>query len=194
MKTKEKILYATLELASKEGLGRISMSDIATAIGIKKPSLYNHYNSKEELIQTMFVHIKSKAMEQMPSDNMETYIQRFPTEAILYHAVDVYCKWNQEPNVMKLNRVIISEKMTNPFVAEMDKQETEDRITYFIDLFHKMNKYDKANIKNEEFAAKLLVYHMQKLVERILLGDDAVEKDIFDLTHNFAIIFSRGDI
>ena len=62
MKTKEKILYATLELASKEGLGRISMSDIATAIGIKKPSLYNHYTSKEELIQTMFVHIKAKVI------------------------------------------------------------------------------------------------------------------------------------
>lgn len=194
MKTKEKILYATLELASKEGLGRISMSDIATAIGIKKPSLYNHYASKEELIQTMFVHIKAKAMEEMPIDNMETYIQRFPTEAILYHAVDIYCKWNQEPNVMKLNRVITSEKMTNPFVAEMDRQETEERIIYFTDLFRKMQKYDKANIKNEEFAAKLLVYHMQKLVERILMGEDGVERDIFELTRNFAVIFSRGDL
>lgn len=194
MKTKEKILYATLDLASKEGLGRISMSDIATAIGIKKPSLYNHYTSKEELIKTMFVHIKTKAIESLPDDKIDAYIERFPTEAILYHAIDVYCKWNQNEDVMKLNRVIISEKMTNSFVAEMDRQETEDRVQYFIDLFRKMKAHGKADIKNEEFAAKMIVYHMQKLVERILMGDDGVEKDIFNLTHNFAIIFSRGDL
>ena len=100
MKTKEKILYATLDLADKEGLGRISMSDIATAIGIKKPSLYNHYTSKKELMRTMFTHIRSEALKKMPNDNMEAYVERFPSEAILYHAIDVYYKWNQESDVI----------------------------------------------------------------------------------------------
>ena len=194
MKTKEKILYATLDLASKEGLGRISMSDIASAIGIKKPSLYNHYASKEELITSMFVKIKENTMELFNDTDMDAYIQRFPTEAILYHAIDLYCKWNQHPDVCKLNRVILSEKMTNPLVRDMDLMETEERVAYFINLFRKMEQHGKATIQNEEFAAKLIVYHMQKLIERILMGDDGVEKDIFNLTHNFAIIFSRGDL
>lgn len=194
MKTKEKILYATLDLADKEGLGRISMSDIATAIGIKKPSLYNHYASKEELIQTMFTHIRAKALEKMPNDNMEAYVQRFPSEAILYHAIDVYYKWNQESDVRKLNRVIISEKMTNPLVAKMDEEETNERIQYFKTLFDLMTTNGKATIKNTEFVAKLIVYHMQKLVELSLLGQEGLEKDIFEFSKNFTNIFNNGDL
>lgn len=189
-----KILYATLDLADKEGLGRISMSDIATAIGIKKPSLYNHYASKEELIQTMFTHIREKAMEKMPNDNMEEYVKRFPSEAILYHAIDVYYKWNQESDVRKLNRVIYSEKMTNPIVAQMDAEETQTRIQYFKTLFEQMTTYGKATINNPEFAAKLIVYHMQKLVELSLLGEERLEKEIFEFSKNFTNIFKNGDL
>ena len=39
---KEEIILATLKLASKKGLGNVSMSMIAESIGIKKSSLYNH--------------------------------------------------------------------------------------------------------------------------------------------------------
>ena len=194
MKTKEKILYATLELASKEGLGRISMSDIANAIGIRKPSLYNHYASKEELMRTMFTHIRSEALKKMPNDNMEAYVERFPSEAILYHAIDVYFKWNQESDVRKLNRVIAAEKMTDPLVAKMDAEETAERIQYFKTLFESMTTKGKAKIKDPEFAAKLIVYHMQKLVELSLLGEEGLEKEIFVFCKNFTNIFNNGDI
>ena len=43
MGRKKKIIYATLELASSNGLGSISMSQIAEKVGIKAPSLYNHF-------------------------------------------------------------------------------------------------------------------------------------------------------
>ena len=48
MNTKEKIILSTLDLASKYGLKSLSMSQIAESVGIKKPSLYNHFNSKQE--------------------------------------------------------------------------------------------------------------------------------------------------
>ena len=50
MKTKERIILATLDLAAEHGLKSHSMSQIAEAVGIKKPSLYNHFDSKETLI------------------------------------------------------------------------------------------------------------------------------------------------
>ncbi len=54
MNTKEKIILSTLDLASKYGLKSLSMSQIAESVGIKKPSLYNHFNSKQELIKEIF--------------------------------------------------------------------------------------------------------------------------------------------
>lgn len=48
---KEEILLATLELASEKGLGSVSLNMIADKVGIRKPSLYNHFSSKEELVE-----------------------------------------------------------------------------------------------------------------------------------------------
>ena len=54
MNRKEEIIMATLELAAEKGLGSVSMNMIADKVGIKKPSLYNHFVSKEEIVQAMY--------------------------------------------------------------------------------------------------------------------------------------------
>ena len=45
MNRKEEIILAALELASVNGLKSVSMSQIADRVGIKAPSLYNHFKS-----------------------------------------------------------------------------------------------------------------------------------------------------
>ena len=49
----EEIILATLELAAEKGLAGVSMSMIADKIGIKKPSLYKHFSSKDEIVEAM---------------------------------------------------------------------------------------------------------------------------------------------
>lgn len=48
--TKEKILKEGRALLQRHGYNGFSFQDIANIVGIKKPSLYDHYASKEELI------------------------------------------------------------------------------------------------------------------------------------------------
>ena len=50
---KEEIVMAAMELASENELSNVSVSMIADRVGIKKPSLYKHFASKEELIEDM---------------------------------------------------------------------------------------------------------------------------------------------
>ena len=52
---------ATLELAANKGLGNVSMNMIADKVGIKKPSLYNHFASKEELVEVMYQFLREEA-------------------------------------------------------------------------------------------------------------------------------------
>lgn len=59
MPKKEEIILTTLDLASKYGLKSLSMSQNADSVGIKKPSLYNHFDSKEELIREIYEYIRS---------------------------------------------------------------------------------------------------------------------------------------
>lgn len=61
MNRKEEIIMATLELAAEKGLGSVSMNMIADKVGIKKPSLYNHFVSKEEIVQAMYEYLREQA-------------------------------------------------------------------------------------------------------------------------------------
>ena len=45
--TKQKILDKALELFSARGYDCVSVGQIAAAVGIKAPSLYNHFPSKQ---------------------------------------------------------------------------------------------------------------------------------------------------
>ena len=52
--TKEKIVYESLKLFSKKGYTGVSMREIATAVGIKGASIYNHFKGKQEVFEAIF--------------------------------------------------------------------------------------------------------------------------------------------
>lgn len=52
--TKEKILTEALRLFSKRGYDAVSVEQIAEAVGIKAPSLYNHYKGKQHIFDAIF--------------------------------------------------------------------------------------------------------------------------------------------
>ena len=52
--TKQKILSAALELFSICGYDAVSVGQIAKAVGIKAPSLYNHFASKRAIFDALF--------------------------------------------------------------------------------------------------------------------------------------------
>lgn len=45
--TKQRILEKSLELFSTKGYDSVSVGEIAKAVGIKAPSLYNHFPSQQ---------------------------------------------------------------------------------------------------------------------------------------------------
>ena len=51
--TKREILDAALELFSTQGYEATSVSQIADAVGIRKASLYSHFASKQEILETI---------------------------------------------------------------------------------------------------------------------------------------------
>jgi len=55
--TRDKIIAAALSLFSKNGYEGTSLTEIAKAVGIKKPSIYNHFKSKDEIFLTIYENI-----------------------------------------------------------------------------------------------------------------------------------------
>ncbi len=64
MNTKERILTEALQLFARDGYEAVTVEQIAKAVGIKAPSLYKHYKSKQDI----FDHILLR-MEQQDSEN-----------------------------------------------------------------------------------------------------------------------------
>ncbi|MBN1416902.1 MAG: TetR/AcrR family transcriptional regulator [Bacteroidales bacterium] len=50
---REKIIETAAEMMLREGYTRVSMSGIATAVGLAKPTLYHYFRSKEELFEAV---------------------------------------------------------------------------------------------------------------------------------------------
>lgn len=74
--TREQILEASWALARAQGLTGWTMRDLATAVGIRAPSLYAHFASKHEIYDAMFADgyrafmARAEAVE-LPSDPRE---------------------------------------------------------------------------------------------------------------------------
>lgn len=58
--TKCEILYAALNLFSKQGYEATSVSQIAAAVGIKKSSLYSHFKSKQAILDALIKDVLEK--------------------------------------------------------------------------------------------------------------------------------------
>lgn len=61
--TKERLLSEATQLIHEKGFGATSISDLLTAVGLKKGSLYFHFPSKRELGLSVLEHARAKFAE-----------------------------------------------------------------------------------------------------------------------------------
>ena len=70
MNTKKRILDEALTLFSEKGYANVFVTDIAKAVGIKAPSLYKHYKSKQDIFNTILDEMKNRYDMQASMLNM----------------------------------------------------------------------------------------------------------------------------
>lgn len=54
MKMKKEDIFRTALKLFRNGIDSVGLREIATACGMKAPSLYNHFKSKEDLVRTLY--------------------------------------------------------------------------------------------------------------------------------------------
>lgn len=71
--TRQKILDKALELFSARGYDPVSVGEIAKAVGIKAPSLYNHFPSKQAIFDAI---VESTAAQyEADTDKIDIHVQ-----------------------------------------------------------------------------------------------------------------------
>ena len=137
MNRKEEIILATLKLASERGLGNVSMSQIAEKVGIQKPSLYNHFKSKDEIITAMYQFFREKSKNNLSLENINysDFIKGKTLEKVLIQSVSNYTKINTDDDLFAFYKVVYSERAVNPIAAKIIIDETNKMIAATKELF-----------------------------------------------------------
>ena len=152
---KKEIIMATLELAANKGLGNVSMNMIADKVGIKKPSLYNHFASKEELVEVMYQFLREEAKKNANIGAIDYTIIFAGKSAleILKIMVGGYFNMNKQEHMLNFYKVIYSERSLNPMAAQIVAEETDKMIIATKQLFYAMEVHKLLHFTNPDMSA-----------------------------------------
>lgn len=193
MTKKEEIILSTLDLASLYGLKSLSMSQIAESVGIKKPSLYNHFDSKESLIKEMYNYIREKSKENLSnlSINDEEYIKNKSAYEILSGYVQNYKNLVTNEKMFNFYKVIYSERTTNKKACEIIVEETNKMIEATKMLFNYLKMSKKIDIDDVEVCSISFAMTIHSLIDYELDQKMTGQKSDKDLIDNYIKWFCK---
>lgn len=85
MDTKHKILLEALRLFSQKGYAAVSVEQIAGAVGIKAPSLYKHYKSKQDIFDAIFE--ETARRYEVFTDTISVHVQDSEQDVIVFEKI-----------------------------------------------------------------------------------------------------------
>ncbi|MCM3617048.1 TetR/AcrR family transcriptional regulator [Sutcliffiella horikoshii] len=80
--TSEQIKQSALQLFAQKGYFGTSLNDVATKVGIKKPSLYAHFKNKDDLYLSILHELMDTFKESVSIDS--SIMEQYSTKDLLY--------------------------------------------------------------------------------------------------------------
>ena len=137
--TKYEILEASLNLFSTQGFEATSISQIASAVGIRKASLYSHFESKQAILDELVREVLEQYAEhsvfaktdwEKDTDNLPMT----PDEAVKMIVGQIQYIIH-DPYISKARKMLVIEQFQNPELAKLQtKQNYLDVLGYFTGL------------------------------------------------------------
>ena len=193
--TKNEILASILPSASKEGLRNLSLSKIAENAGIAKSTLYSHFDSKDDMIDQLYLFLREKAKERMHIGVVDygKIVKGKSLEEVLLYVVSFYDSINRDGGMKNFYAIIESEKAFSNIAARIITEETETMFTATKNLFYALEAEKIAHFPSIENAALLFAQSIHSTLT--LMQDDAtagteVSKGILEkIIHEFSNLY-----
>ena len=135
--TKKEILLAALDLFSYKGYEATSISQIASAVGIKKASLYSHYESKKAILDALV----KEVLEQYEKHSMFSKEDSFPADidGVIEMIKAQLTFIIHDPFVSKARKLLVIEQFKNEELAKLQtKQNYTDIVSFFVRLLEQL--------------------------------------------------------
>ena len=118
--TKEKILHTALDLFSKLGYHGVSIREITRNVGIKESSLYNHFRSKEEILECILHSFRREFATILPAvDRLDEILADSTIDEFLHKGIAIFKKHFEHPVYEKVWRIIYTEYFRHSLAKEI---------------------------------------------------------------------------
>ncbi len=144
MSTKKRILDEALTLFSEKGYANVFVADIAGAVGIKAPSLYKHYKSKQDIFNAILEEMKSNYDKQAQSLNMNgnnatadaMVFSDVSEDGLVQMGVGLFMYFLHDEYAQKFRKMLTIEQFHNSELAELfTKQYADEPLKYQSAMF-----------------------------------------------------------
>ena len=162
--TKREILEASLDLFSVQGFEATSISQIASAVGIRKASLYSHFENKQAILDALVKDVLEQYAEHsiFAKADWEQYDDAedkpaFTPEAAAQMILGQIRYILHDPHISKARKMLVMEQFRNPELAKLQtKQNYTDVLRYFTGLVKYLIRHDVLTEDDPEIMAAQL--------------------------------------
>ncbi len=189
--TTEKILDAAIDLIAKEGFDAVSIREIAKTVGIRESSIYNHFRSKDAILDTIIDYLVVELTRaSTPAVDIEGRLEEVGIEKYMEIGSNAFMERIMDPRVSKIWRVLSIELYHNKKIKDFFIQTMLNApLDAWEQIFGKMidkklvKSYDPRMLAREFFSFGIYLYFVQfflKYDENSRSFDDAALKELDD--------------
>ena len=171
--TKQKILDKALELFAAQGYDAVSVGQIAQAVGIKAPSLYNHFPSKQAIFDAI---VESTAARYAAgTDKVGVHVQNAQQDIPAFTAITAGALFEKvrqifeyslhDPAISRFRRMMTIEQFRSPELAALYSRRYVERIlNYHAGIFRALIAAGEIAVGDPDTLAMLYVAPVLTLI------------------------------
>lgn len=182
---KDKIFDVSINLFSEYGYDGVSIRQIAGEVGIKESSIYNHYKSKESILDEILeYYIRKMTSDEISlsqaNENLDISLDYFYKTGLEFYSSKL-----SEERMMKITRIILVETYHNEKIRNFVKDAiVKAPIEGWIVLFDLMKEKGliKKDCNSKQLAESFYYYGLFLLIEHFIINypedDDKFLEDL----------------
>ncbi|GGH31945.1 hypothetical protein GCM10008013_36030 [Paenibacillus segetis] len=152
--TKISILHTCIELFSNAGYSAVSIREITRNVGIKESSLYNHFRTKDEIIETIYTNYRLEFSRILPSmEILDELLTKMEPEAFMQQGFTLFKMSYNNPTIEKMWRIVQIEQFRDVRARNIYLDDISNNTLLFVEqvfqkLIHmgKMKPLDPADL------------------------------------------------
>lgn len=155
--TKKRILDVALTLFSEKGYGNVFVGQIAEGVGIKAPSLYKHYKSKQDIFEAILREMRERYDKQAADMNMtgddfqadSSVFNSISEDELVQRGIGLFSFFLHDEYECKFRKMLTLEQFSDKELAKLfSDQYFVDPIKYQSGLLHMLSL--QGCLKNED--------------------------------------------